>query len=420
MERHVVIIGAGVVGAISAIESLQAGLRVTIVEPEQVGGEQAASYGNAGWLSSHSVIPPAEPGIWKRVPGFILDPLGPLAIRWRYLPRAAPWLVRYLASGWSAARIETTARALRTLLVDAPALHHALAQRAGVGHLIERRGLLHAYPSRANFEGDALAWGIRRKTGVQWRELQDEALRRLEPTLHPRYQFGVLVEEAGHCRNPGTYVAALVAYARALGAAFMPARAIGFRLEAGRLRAVRIAGTEIACDAAVIAAGARSKTLAAQAGDRVPLETERGYHVVVENSEVTPRFPVMASDCKAIVTLTETGLRIAGQVEIAGLDAAPNWRRADILRDHLVSMFPALPRELPAERLRYWMGHRPSMPDGLPCIGFAQASKDIVHAFGHGHVGFVGSARTGRVVAQLLVGREPEIALGPFNAQRFS
>lgn len=419
MSRHVVVIGAGVVGAVSAIESLNEGHRVTLVEPGEPGGEQAASYGNAGWFSSHSVIPPAEPGVWKKVPRFLLDPLGPLAIRWAYLPQAAPWLLRYLASGWTTERVETTARALRALLADAPRLHQGLAEKSGVAHLIERRGVLHVYPSRANFEAEAAAWGIRRQMGVQWAELSAEELRRHEPELNTRYQFGIVVDEAGSCRDPGAYVAALVAYARSRGAQIVREKATGFRIETGALKAVLAGAKEIACDAAVIAAGVSSKPLAALAGDRVPLEAERGYHVVVERPEAGPRTPMMAADCKAVVSVMEAGLRIAGQVEIAAPDAAPNWRRADILRDRLMSMFPGLPRELPASRLRYWLGCRPSMPDGLPCIGFASATRDIIHAFGHGHVGLVGAARTGRVVAQLLSGREPEIPLGPFDPRRF-
>lgn len=417
---HVVVIGAGAVGAVSAIHALRAGHRVTILESAEPGGEQASSYGNAGWLSSHSVIPPSEPGMWKKLPGFLFDPLGPLAIRWAYLPRAMPWLLRYLASGATRERIAASARALRTLLVDAPALHRALAEQAGVGALIEQRGLLHAYPSRAEFEADALAWGVRREVGVQWQELSAAELREREPDLHVRYGFGVLVGEAGHCRNPGAYVAALVAHAVAHGAARVQGRARGFRIEAGRLRAVRSDAAEIACDAAVIAAGGRSRPLAAAAGDRVPLEVERGYHVAIAQPEGSPRTPVNVSDCKLIATLTETGLRIAGQVEIAAFDAAPNWRRAEILRDHALSMFPALPRDLPAERVRYWLGRRPSMPDGRPCIGHASASRDIVHAFGHGHVGLVASARTGRLVAQLLSKEVPEIDLEPFSPRRFA
>jgi D-amino-acid dehydrogenase len=160
--------------------------------------------------------------------------------------------------------------------------------------------------------------------------------------------------------------------------------------------------------------------LAAAAGDRVSLESERGYHVMINQPEGSPRTPVMASDTKTIATLMQGGLRVAGQVEIASFDAAPNWRRADILRDHALSMFPALPRNLPANRFRYWLGRRPSTPDGLPCIGRASASRDIIHAYGHGHVGLVGSARTGRLVAQLLADQPPEVPLEPFDPRRFA
>ena len=149
--RHVAIIGAGAVGVISAIEALREGHRVTLIDPGEPGGEQAASYGNAGWLSSHSVIPPAEPGIWKKVPGYLMDPLGPLAIRWSYLPKALPWLIKYLLSGWTEARVEKTAFALRDLLKDAPLLHRKLAEEAGVPELVERNGVMHVFPSRGQF-----------------------------------------------------------------------------------------------------------------------------------------------------------------------------------------------------------------------------------------------------------------------------
>ncbi|WP_245296863.1 MULTISPECIES: FAD-dependent oxidoreductase [Rhodomicrobium] len=417
--RHVAIIGAGAIGVISAIELLRDGHRVTIIDPGTPGGEQAASYGNAGWLSSHSVIPPAEPGVWKKLPKFLMDPLGPLAIRWSYLPRALPWLARYLWSGWTEAKVEETARALRNLLRDAPLLHKALAAEAGLSALIEHQGLMHIYPSRADFEADKLAWGIRKRVGIEWLELSEDEMRQREPELHRRYKFGVLVEEAGRCRDPGAYVAGLARYAGELGAAFVSARATGLKLEGGRVKAVVTGDGEIACDAVVVAAGARSKPLCASIGDRLPLETERGYHVMIEDAGTGPRTPVMASDTKMVASRMNKGLRGAGQVEIAGLDAAPDWRRADILRDHLISMFPNLPKDLPPEKIRVWLGHRPSMPDGRPCIGHARASRDVVYAFGHGHVGLVSSARTGRLVAQLIAAREPEIPLGAFDPKRF-
>jgi D-amino-acid dehydrogenase len=288
-----------------------------------------------------------------------------------------------------------------------------------VPELIESRGLMYVYPSRAEFEAEAMAWRIRRQVGIDWLEVGPEEMRQRAPELDRRYGFGVLVEEGGHCRDPGAYVAALVAEARARGAELRPARATGFRIEGGRLRAVQLEDGELGCDAAVIAAGAQSRALAAAAGDRVPLETERGYHAVIEGAEVGPRTPLMPSDGKMAITMTARGLRVSGQVEIAGLTAAPNWKRAEILRDHLLRSFPGLPRDLPPERVRFWMGHRPSLPDGLPCLGPASATPDIVHAFGHGHVGLVAGPRTGRLVAALLAGRVAEVPLGPFDPRRF-
>jgi D-amino-acid dehydrogenase len=419
VTRHIAVIGVGAVGAATAVELLRDGHRVSIIEPGQPGGEQAASYGNGCWLSTMSVIPPAGPGTWRKVPGYLTDPLGPLSIRWRYLPRAAPWLLRYLAAGWTEERVAYAARALQPLLADAPTLHRALADEAGVGALIEQKGLMYIYPDRAAFEAEQVSFRVRASVGIKWLEIDEDELRQREPTLDRRYRFGILNEDSGHCRDPGAYVAALVALATRHGAAYLERRATGFRIEGGRLRAVETEGGSVECDAAVICAGIRSKALAATAGDHVPLESERGYHAVLQHPEAGPRIPVMPSDGKMAITMTDGGLRCAGQVEIAGVDAEPDWRRAEILRDHLLRCFPDLPRTLPADRIKFWMGHRPSMPDGLPCIGAARATPDITYAFGHGHVGLVASARTGRLVAQLVAGRPPEIPVAAFDPARF-
>src|SRR5690606_21720317 len=254
----------------------------------------------------------------------------------------------------------------------------------------------------------------------QWQELDNQALRALEPDLHPRYTFGVLVPETGHCRDPGAYVAALVQLAQTLGADLRRTRATGFDIEAGKLRAVRTEAGDIACDRAVIATGIRSRDLARQAGDRVPLAAERGYHAVIKQPEGGPRVSTMFADCKVVINQMEKGLRVAGQVEIADVDAPPDWRRGHILRDLLISIYPALPRTLADDRVDYWQGCRPSMPDGLPCIGAASASADIVHAYGHGHIGLVGSARTAELVVQLLQGQSTTIPLEPFSPRRFA
>jgi D-amino-acid dehydrogenase len=417
---HVVVIGAGIVGAASAVELLRDGHAVTIVEPGDPGGDQSASYGNGCWLSPSSVLPVSSPGLWRKVPGWLADPLGPLAVRWSYLPKALPWLAKFLAAGSSWDRVRHLANAMRPLVLNCPALHRKLAEEAGVGHLIHQTGLLYVFPTRADFEAESESWKIRAEHGVRWTELDANELRQREPSLDRRYNFAVVVD-GGHCTDPGAYVAALVAHAQALGATLVRGRAEGFDAPNGKLVAVRIAGAPpIACDRAVIAAGAHSKALAAAAGDSVPLETERGYHALISDPESYPRTPIMPSDGKMANTMTAHGLRIAGQVEIAGLDAAPNWKRAEILRDYALRTYPALPRDLPASRVQVWMGHRPSMPDSLPVIGPASTIPAVFHAFGHGHIGLASGAVSGRLVADLIAGTTPVIDPAPYSARRFA
>ena len=389
------VIGGGILGACLALELQDAGHAVTIIEPGPPGGAQAASHGNAAWLSPASVIPPAMPGLWRKLPGFLRDPLGPVAIRPARLPAAAPWLARYLVAGWTEAQVRRTAAALHGLLHDAPARHAALAARAGRAELIRRDGLLYAFPDRAAFAAEALAWRIRADVGVRWEELDAAALREAEPELAPRYGFGVVVGQGGHCREPGGYVATLVALAESRGASRVAARATGFAIEGGRLRAVRTEAGDVPAARAVLAAGIHSAPLARALGHRIPLESERGYHAVFPMPGIAPRRPVMPSDGKMGVTLTEGGLRVAGQVEIAGLDAAPDWRRAAILAERLRAIFPALQ----GEGGQVWMGHRPSTPDGLPVIGPSRASADVWLCFGHGHVGLASAPASAALVA---------------------
>jgi D-amino-acid dehydrogenase len=415
---RIAVIGAGIVGAATAWELIKGGHEVVLIEPGEPGGRQAASYGNGAWISPASIIPMSMPGLWRKLPGYLLDRNGPLVLRWSALPVLAPWLLRFLAAGWTVARVEHTARVLASILHDGPARHAALAQEIGRPDCIRQTGLLYAYPDREAFAAEALAWRLRKDNGLRWIELDAGELRRREPDLSSNYQFGAFVQEGAHCTDPGAYVAAIVDAARARGARLVKARATGFVVTDGRLAAVVTDQGPIECDRAVICAGIWSKALAEAAGDRVPLASERGYHGVVASPAAAPKVPIMPSDGRMANTPTPAGLRLSGQVELARIDAEPDWTRVDILVGHALRTYPALgPRaNLTIDR---WMGHRPSTPDGRPVIGASAASADILHAFGHGHVGLASGPITGRIIADLIAGRNAAIDLAPFGASRF-
>ncbi|MEI4485094.1 FAD-binding oxidoreductase [Frigidibacter sp. MR17.14] len=415
-KQEVVVIGAGIVGAATALRLVQDGHRVTIVEPAEPGGPQAASHGNGAFLSPASIIPMSGPGLWRKVPGYLCDPAGALTIRWRHLPRLLPWLWRFLLSGWTEARVERTAAALNDLLQGAPSRHVALAEAIGRPELIRRDGLVYAFADRAALAGEALSWRLRRRFGVKTRELEAGELHARLPALADSYRFGLLVEDGGHCHDPGAYTAAIVAEAERRGARRVRAEATGFEIAGGRLRALVTAAGAIPCDAVVIAAGIRSKRLARAAGDRIPMESERGYHVEIAAPGIALSAPVMPQDGKMANTMTAGGLRASGQVELASEEAAPDWRRADILLGHLRRTWPGLAT---GGEIRRWQGNRPSTPDGRPVIGPARACPQIVHAFGHGHIGLASSPMTAEIVAALIAGREPPIDIAPFSPDRF-
>lgn len=418
MSREVVVIGAGIVGVSAALALLRDGHRVTILDSRAPGGPQAASYGNGGWISPASVVPMSMPGLWRKVPRYLMDPDGPLTLRWKTLPRLTPWLLRFLRAGATVRKVESTARSLSSLLRDAPERHMALAEAIGRPDLIRREGLLYAYPDRAAFDAEGLAWRLRKDNGIEWIELESEELHRRDPALSDAYSFGALVEAGAHCTDPGGYVAAIVNHVVGRGGVFREAEARGFVLEQDRLKGVSTDRGTIACERAVVCAGVHSRKLASLLGDRIPLESERGYHIVISRPAAAPRIPVMPSIGKMGITQTSSGLRISGQVELAHVAAEANWRRVEVLLRHALETYPGLGRreDITFER---WMGHRPSTSDGLPVIGPATASSDVVYAFGHGHVGLAAGPVTGELVADLIGRRRTVIEQGPFAAGRF-
>ena len=409
----IAVIGAGIVGVSAASYLLRDGHRVTLVDRDGPG--EGASKGNAGAISPGSCVPLAMPGTLGKVPKWLLDPDGPLVVRPSYFPKAAPWLLRFAMAGREG-RVAPIADALRGLHGLAFDSYAPLLANAQAGHLIRRSGCLVVYRSRTAFEASAREWTMRRERGVHVEALDGEALRDMEPALSPALACGVFLPEHGYTTDPYRLVKVLADRFVLDGGAFRKAEARALRARADDgVELVMADGATTGFDKVVIAAGAWSGALTATIGLRLPLETQRGYHVTLADAGIAPKIPVASSEDKFYATPMEGGLRVAGTVEFAGLDAAPDFGRARRLLVQLKVLYP----EARTEPFSEWMGHRPCFPDSLPVIGPAPGVANVILAFGHGHNGMTSGPVTGRLIADIVAGRSPPIDLGPYRPDRF-
>lgn len=410
--RTAVVIGGGIVGVSTALCLQRDGWKVILLEREGVG--QGASFGNASVLANGGVDPVAEPGILWQVPGMLLDPLGPLRLRWGYLPQMTGWLLRFLQAS-RPERVEEISKALAALLHDSVETTQALAEAHGLSDRIRRQGWLTVYRTQAGFKAAAETRALKRRRGVALEELGPEELHQMEPALSPDLAGAIYLPDVGHLVQSYDFLVGLAEAFQRDGGEIRKAVATGFEMSEGRVTAVATEGGPVLCEAAVIAAGAWSKPLARQLGVKVPLDTERGYHLTFPDAGIELNRPVCDSESGLVCTSLTGGLRIAGTVELGGLKAAPDWRRAEALATRGKLLLPGLKTE-GASR---WMGFRPSMPDSLPVIGLAPGHENVALAFGHGHLGVTLGAKTGKLTAALLSGGDPGIDLTPYAADRF-
>ena len=290
-----------------------------------------------------------------------------------------------------------------------------LVRWAGVEDLIRVPGQLYLYMRRESYENDRLVNALRVASGEAYDVLDKGAIREMEPDLAPVFEVALRAHGNGHCRNPHRLATALAERVAREGGQVLRAEVNGLDIEDGEISAVRTDRGAIRARAVVVAAGMWSRSLARLLGHRVPLESQRGYHVTIAEPGPAPRNMLMVLDKKIAITPMETGLRIAGTVELAGLDALPNYRRAEIFLDMGKAIIPGLRTERRSE----WMGHRPCLPDSLPVIGRSPRVRNAYFAFGHGHLGLIGSAPTGRIIAQLVTGQAPMIDLDHYRIDRF-
>lgn len=412
MSERFTVLGAGIIGVCAALALQRDGHAVTIVDRDEPG--HGCSFGNAGIIHTGGCVPMATPGILKAVPKMLLDPDGALVIRWRYLPRLLPWLLKMVAAA-RPERVKAICRALAPLSLAARNAYLPLLAEAGATGLLRARGELYVYRSKAAFDAEAWAMQVRRGFGIPVEDLDASAIREMEPALSHDYRFA-------HYQPASAFMVSPLRLVQGLATLFVQKGGTIRRADVRNVRPGNQGGAildtsvgELNADHLVICAGAFSKPFTASFGVDVPLESWRGYHIMVPATGIPLNGVVADGEMHFGVTPMEDGIRVAGLIELASVDAPPNYARADLFVRLAKRLIPTFPDE-PTSR---WMGHRPGMPDTLPVIGRAPRHPRVYFAFGHGQLGLTFGAVTGQAVADLASGRRGTIDLTPYAAERF-
>ncbi|MER8366545.1 FAD-dependent oxidoreductase [Mesorhizobium sp. M1348] len=407
---EIAIVGAGVVGLATALRVAVEGREVLLIDPNEPGS--GASFGNAGTIAEYACMPVGNPAVLRALPKLLLDPESPFSLRWPALLQLAPWLVQFVRQSLPAAT-RANALALARLLAEALPAWVEMAKEADMADLLRRNGCLYLYRRESDFAKAAGGRALRAGFGVHQEVLTPEEVAALEPGLPATGASGLYFPDSMNVTDPKTVMRRLLNAATVRGVSVAQAEITGLRVEADGVR-LSGSGFRIKANTVVIAAGAQSRALAMQAGDRIPLETERGYHLEFPTEPPLLNRPVCPVDLGFYMTPMADRLRVAGTVELGGLAAPANPRRLALLDRGVRQFFPQLGR--PSSE---WLGFRPSLPDSRPVIGRSRGSSRVIHAFGHGHLGLTLAPITARLVAELIIGRGDPARVAAFSADRF-
>lgn len=411
-ERDVTVIGAGIVGTCCALYLQREGFKVRLVD--RAGPGEGASFGNAGNLGIASCVPLGLPGVLKKVPRMLFDADSPLKLRLGHLPRALPWLMRFVAASRPRA-VEAIADARHSLLSRLHEGYDPLVADAGARDLINPSGLIMTWESDEAFAGASYALDLRRRRGIHFETLDGNEARQIEPALSPAVRRAIYIPRLAHVLDPLRLTQALAKSFVAKGGEVVRAAVRGFAMGPDGPTGIATDGGSLPASRIVVAAGVWSRPLAAQLGSDVPLEAERGYHVMFPEQETKLRVAVMSADRYIAVTHMQEGIRAAGIAEFAGVDAPADMAIARRVARQARALLPRLAGEPKSE----WMGPRPSHPDSKPVIGRSPRHANVWFAFGHDHIGLALGGITGKLIGELVAGRKPSVDLAPFRPDRF-
>ncbi|MBZ7926328.1 FAD-dependent oxidoreductase [Ensifer adhaerens] len=409
----IAVVGAGIIGTTIAYQLQRRGFSVTLIDRAAPG--MGASFGNMASIAVTEFMPASRPGVWAQMPKWLLDPKGPVRIRPGYVPKLVPWFLRFLAA--------SRPTKLRELEAAGAALcgrvHEdldALLSETGLTSLLSAEGCLSLYADEAEFRADRDHIEILERFGFRHEILGANAIRDLEPALTTKIAKAVLFPDNRSIADPHRLVTALADRFQALGGAIETGEVVSFEEGEGGLSALRLAdGRRLSADRFVLAAGAFTGRLSRLIDEPIPLETERGYHTQIMAPGISMRHSIIWPARAFMVTPTAGGIRVGGTVEMAGLDAPPDYRRAKVLVKRAKEALP----DLRAEHASEWMGHRPALPDTVPVIGPSAKRRNVFYATGHGHLGLTYAATTARLIADLMTGMTPPVELKPYRVDRF-
>jgi D-amino-acid dehydrogenase len=411
-RSDVVVIGAGVVGLSAAIAAQMSGFSVTVIDRE--GPAAGASAGNAGAFAFTDILPLASPGILRKAPKWLLDPLGPLSIPPRYALQIAPWMFRFWRACAPSRVAHSTAAQTSLMDLSRAELEPFLAE-TGTLPMLRKDGALQVYESKEEFDASLPGWEARQRHGIEFRHMDADEMAAIQPGIAPRFTRGTFTPGWFSIADPKLYTLALAEHFRARGGVIEIAEISALRPATDGVDIVSTDGQVRNAAKVVLSAGAFSHRIARTLGDAIPLETERGYNTTLPQGAFDLRTQVTFGGHGFVVSRLSTGIRVGGAVELGGLDLPPNFARSQAMLKKAKTFLPGLETAGGTQ----WMGLRPSLPDSLPAIGHAGRTRNVIYAFGHGHLGLTQSAGTARIVADMLSGRPAPVDLAPFAPDRF-
>jgi D-amino-acid dehydrogenase len=406
------VIGAGIIGTSLALEMQRRGRQVVLVDRDAPG--RGASFGNMASVAVTEFMPASRPSVWRQIPGWMLDPEGPVRVRPAYMPRLVPWFLRFIAASRPSRlrALEAQGAALCARALDDTL---ALLRQTGLEDMLSEQGCLSLYTDEAEFRADRDHIDLLERFGFAHEVIRGPAIRAAEPELSDRIGLAVLLPQNRSISDPHGLVQALAARFVAMGGRIERGEVAGFD-RAERIRGVLLKdGRRLAAEEVVIAAGAHSATLARLLGEPIPLETERGYHTQIMAPGLSMRHSIIWPARAFMVTPTAGGIRVGGTVEMAGLQAPPDYRRAKVTVRRAREALP----NLVCQDFTEWMGHRPALPDTVPILSASARTRGLFYATGHGHLGLTLAATTARLMAELIAGDAPSVDLSPYRINRF-